>query len=123
MTARCSSCSTASSSPAPPSMPATAAAWPPTASSPCCLPRATASSTLTHVQLAADVSAILDWAVAGLPGVDAARIGALGHSRGGKQVILAAIRDARIRAVFGLDPKDAPPFSWIPSPTRASPRS
>ncbi|MCA9525393.1 MAG: alpha/beta hydrolase, partial [Myxococcales bacterium] len=71
---------------------------------------------LSHVQLAADVSSILDWAEASLPGVDAARIGAIGHSRGGKQVILAAIQDERIRAVVGLDPVDAaPPFVVDPA--------
>lgn len=78
---------------------------------------------LTHVELAELVSGWIDWvedesdrggsrlnAVA-----DPNRVGAAGHSRGGKQSILAAIEDPRIAAVFGVDPVDSgPPFGSNP---------
>ena len=38
--------------------------------------------------------------------IDPNRIGAMGHSLGGKIAVLAATVDARIRAVFGIDPVD-----------------
>ncbi|MDB4944298.1 MAG: hypothetical protein JWP97_3832 [Labilithrix sp.] len=65
---------------------------------------------------AQDLQATLDWAQA--PGgslasvLDATRAGVMGHSRGGKAAVLAAVADARFRAVLGLDPVDSrPPFS------------
>ncbi|HET7038087.1 MAG TPA: alpha/beta hydrolase [Thermomicrobiaceae bacterium] len=55
-----------------------------------------------HVTLGAleqhDLVAVIDY-LAARPGVDPARIGALGVSLGGSTTILAAARDARIRAV------------------------
>lgn len=69
---------------------------------------------LTHRQLADDVSAMLDFLLM-QPGIDPERVGAAGHSRGGKQVIFAAALDDRIDAVFGVDPVDAgPPFGGNP---------
>lgn len=66
-----------------------------------------------HSELAASLSDLIDWLEQrSAPGgplagrVDPGRISAGGHSRGGKQAILAAIRDARILATFGLDPVD-----------------
>ncbi len=68
----------------------------------------------SHTDLAADVSWLIDWVSeevgtdgALLFGVaDATRIGAGGHSRGGKHSILAAIGDPRIIASFNVDPVD-----------------
>ena len=76
-------------------------------------------STRTHAELAEDFVAIVDWTLAqnADPGadlfhwVDADHIGAAGHSRGGKQSFFGALVDARVDAVFGLDPVDSgPPF-------------
>ncbi len=69
----------------------------------------------SHSALADDVMAIIDWVAeqaatdgSELYGVaDPARIGAGGHSRGGKHSILAAIRDPRILASFNVDPVDS----------------
>ena len=47
--------------------------------------------------------------------VDASRVLAAGHSRGGKVASLAATQDARILGVVGLDPVDAPPPLQMPS--------
>ncbi len=79
----------------------------------------------THSQLAKDVIALIDHLVAKvndenweLKGVlDLHRLGAAGHSRGGKQSILASIWDERIKAVFALDPVDAAP----PPPIQSDP--
>ena len=71
-------------------------------------------------QDAAAMVAALDWAIAEsakpsgpLAGkVDSARVGGMGHSRGGKAAVVAAAQDARFRAVLGLDPVNAcPPLS------------
>lgn len=75
----------------------------------------------THDALANTHGALIDWARAqGESGmlrglVDASRVVAAGHSRGGKVAALAATRDARILAVVGLDPVDAPPPLQMPS--------
>jgi hypothetical protein len=73
-----------------------------------------AISPRSHRELAADVSAIIDWiseqagaedgALRNL--VDPEALGAGGHSRGGKHSILAAILDERIVASFNVDPVD-----------------
>jgi hypothetical protein len=73
-----------------------------------------ALSARTHVRLAEDTIALLDWIDEQAAGerasvFDATRIGASGHSRGGKQSIFAATLDERIRASFTLDPVDSPP--------------
>ncbi len=64
-----------------------------------------------HVDNAREVLAVIDWALdpAGpLAGrADAGRVGAAGHSLGGRLSVLAASFDDRIRAVFGMDPKDS----------------
>lgn len=64
-----------------------------------------------HTALAAQTRNVIDWALSdasGLGGViDAGRIGACGHSLGGKISLLAAADDARIGAVVGWDPVDA----------------
>ncbi len=63
---------------------------------------------VSHVAMAADVSAVLDWAldpsgpIAG--DIDSSLIGAMGHSLGGKVSTMAAHRDSRITALFGIDP-------------------
>ncbi len=76
-------------------------------------------STRTHAELAEDFVSIVDWTLAqnGDPAadlfhwVDPEHIGAAGHSRGGKQSFFGALVDARVDAVFGLDPVDSgPPF-------------
>lgn len=63
-----------------------------------------------------DLSATLSWAKA--PGgalagkLDATRGGAMGHSRGGKAAVLAAVADPAIKALLALDPVDTkPPLS------------
>jgi dienelactone hydrolase len=68
-----------------------------------------------NVQDTKDLIGALDW-VLGAQGAlagkaDPSRAGAMGHSRGGKDAVLAASMDARFKAVLGLDPVDAkPPF-------------
>ncbi len=64
-----------------------------------------------HQAKAAEVSDLIDWALAETP-ADATKIATAGHSLGGKVSILAAIEDERVGAVIGWDPVDAlPPFS------------
>jgi predicted dienelactone hydrolase len=59
--------------------------------------------------------ASLDWALGGKAPVtgDANRVGVMGHSRGGKDVILMAAGDKRVKAVLGLDPVDSRPGGMI----------
>jgi len=81
-----------------------------------------------HLDLANDVETMIGWAIQqnGAGGafegqMDITSIGVAGHSRGGKQSILAAINDDRIRAVFGLDPVDTvPPIPFIDRTTNPS---
>lgn len=61
---------------------------------------------LDHQNLANDVTAVIDHAIANLP-IDATKIAAVGHSLGGKISVFAASQDARIRAVVGWDPVDS----------------
>jgi hypothetical protein len=63
-------------------------------------------SAIDHADLSDAVIAMVD-ALAGDPRFDPERLGAGGHSRGGKVALLAATRDGRIRASFNLDPVDA----------------
>lgn len=75
----------------------------------------------THASLAATHGALIDWVrLQGESGmlrgeVDASRVLAAGHSRGGKVAALAATQDSRILGVVGLDPVDAPPPLQMPS--------
>ncbi|TVQ98242.1 MAG: hypothetical protein EA398_13550, partial [Deltaproteobacteria bacterium] len=74
-------------------------------------------SSRDHNLLADDLSFVIDWvlsqgedAASPLRGrIDPCRIGAGGHSRGGKAAIWAAINDDRVLASWNLDPVDAPP--------------
>jgi dienelactone hydrolase len=71
-----------------------------------------------HAAMAADTSAVLDWALDGGPlegAVDPERVGVLGHSLGGKLAVMAAFADPRVRAVFGIDPVDASLPDVVPS--------
>jgi chlorophyllase len=72
-------------------------------------------STRTHAELASDLRQAIDWVEGGgltLPyALDTDLIGVVGHSRGGKQALLAAADEPRIDAIVALDPVDAgPPF-------------
>jgi dienelactone hydrolase len=67
----------------------------------------------THAELAVMLSRVLDWvttesgaghALAGI--ADPTRIGLAGHSLGGKIALLLATTDARVQAVFCIDPVD-----------------
>ncbi|MEZ4389476.1 MAG: alpha/beta hydrolase [Polyangiales bacterium] len=75
----------------------------------------------THDALANLHVAVVDWARdQGISGelrglVDASRVLAAGHSRGGKVAALAATRDPRVVGVVGFDPVDAPPPFQMPS--------
>ncbi len=61
-----------------------------------------------HAKLAADVPAVIDWALAQTSlDVDAQKIATAGHSLGGKISVFAATLDSRIRAVVGWDPVDS----------------
>ncbi|MFO0552944.1 MAG: hypothetical protein U0271_31440 [Polyangiaceae bacterium] len=65
---------------------------------------------LSHVDVATDLLASVDWALAdatvgGL--IDSQKIGMTGHSLGGKTSLLAATMDSRVRAVIGIDPVDS----------------
>jgi len=62
---------------------------------------------LAHSALADDVVAMVAW-LATDARIDATRLGAAGHSRGGKVAILATTRSSAIKATFGLDPVDTP---------------
>lgn len=74
---------------------------------------------IAHSDLA---DAIIDMvtALAEDPRIDPGRLGAGGHSRGGKASILAATRDARIRASFNLDPVDSVGPNGNPTPKNPS---
>lgn len=75
-------------------------------------------SSRNHAELAQDLVDVLDWLDTTGAGIawladhtDPSLIGVLGHSRGGKQAVHAAILDDRIDALFAFDPVDsAPPF-------------
>lgn len=61
-----------------------------------------------HAGLAADVPAVIDWALAQTAlAVDDQRIATAGHSLGGKISVFAATLDARIKAVVAWDPVDS----------------
>lgn len=63
----------------------------------------------SNLRDASNLSGALDWALAAteLAGkADATRAGVMGHSRGGKGAVLAAVKDPRFKAVLGLDPVD-----------------
>ncbi|MEM9187739.1 MAG: alpha/beta fold hydrolase [Myxococcota bacterium] len=57
---------------------------------------------VSHVEMGEDTIAVLDWATANL--TVSGEIAVAGHSLGGKVAVMAAGNDARIRAVFGIDP-------------------
>lgn len=72
-------------------------------------------SEFNHAQYRDDTVALLDWLVSPT-GPDASRvagradkdrIGLAGHSLGGKISLLVAEKDARVKAVLGIDPVDA----------------
>lgn len=60
---------------------------------------------ISHNELADDFVVMVTWLAADSR-IDATRIGAAGHSRGGKIAILATTRSTAIKALFGLDPVD-----------------
>lgn len=68
-----------------------------------------------HAENARDFVAAVDWLFESttqrghpLAGqVDTTRVGAAGHSLGGKVAVIAAAEDVRIRAVLGIDPVDS----------------
>lgn len=67
---------------------------------------------VSHVEMAADGRAVLDWATSTAPfasSVDATRIGATGHSLGGKLATLITMDDPRIDALLAIDPIDGDP--------------
>lgn len=69
-------------------------------------------TSVSNVRDAQNVSGALDWAASApqLAGkADTQKSGVMGHSRGGKAAVLAAARDARFKAVLGLDPVDSKP--------------
>ncbi|HRE91507.1 MAG TPA: acyl-CoA thioester hydrolase/BAAT C-terminal domain-containing protein, partial [Myxococcota bacterium] len=67
-----------------------------------------AFSPLTHDALGTAMVEAVTWLTSD-PRVDGTKVAVGGHSRGGKAAMLAAARDARVKAVLGLDPVDAPP--------------
>jgi dienelactone hydrolase len=82
-------------------------------------------TTKSNIRDADNLRGALDWALGAteLAGkVDAAKAGVMGHSRGGKAAVIAASRDARFKAVLGLDPVDAvSPLPPACSPTTECP--
>ncbi|HEY5946246.1 MAG TPA: CocE/NonD family hydrolase [Kofleriaceae bacterium] len=63
---------------------------------------------IDHARIAADVPAVIDWALAqSALAVDGQRIATAGHSLGGKISVFGATLDARIKAVVGWDPVDS----------------
>lgn len=70
---------------------------------------------LDHERIAADVPAVIDWALAQTSlAVDEQAIATAGHSLGGKISVLAASLDPRIKAVVGWDPVDSSNPSVVP---------
>jgi len=68
-----------------------------------------------HALLAADVPAVITWALAQSNlGVDSTKIAVAGHSLGGDISVYAASLDSRIKAVVGWDPVDGNP-TIVPS--------
>jgi dienelactone hydrolase len=65
----------------------------------------------THVELADELIALLDWIEASPDALqakaDPGSLGMAGHSMGGKLSLLVATMDERVDAVFGVDPVDA----------------
>ncbi len=67
-----------------------------------------------NVKDAQNLVAALDWSLTAAPVKgDATKAGVMGHSRGGKAAILAAARDARFKALMGLDPVDSKPGGFV----------
>lgn len=67
---------------------------------------------VSHVAMAADARAVLDWATTTAPFafvVDETLIGASGHSLGGKLATLVTMEDPRIDALLAIDPVDGDP--------------
>lgn len=61
-----------------------------------------------HAKIAADVPAVIDWALAQPAlAIDPTKIATAGHSLGGKTSVFAATLDARIKAVVAWDPVDS----------------
>lgn len=61
-----------------------------------------------HAKLAADVPAVITWAIANTAlSIDATKVATAGHSLGGKMSIFAASLDNRIKAVVAWDPVDS----------------
>lgn len=72
-----------------------------------------------HDELAADIPAVIDWALDRSElAIDTTKIAALGHSLGGKLSVFAASHDSRIRAVVGWDPVDSNNPSVVPERIR-----
>lgn len=75
-----------------------------------------------HIEMAADGRAVIDWATGSAPfaaSVDATRIGASGHSLGGKLATFITMDDDRVDALFAIDPVDGDPNPLgIPSADR-----
>ena len=64
-----------------------------------------------HAKMAADIKAVIDWAVANT-GTD--KVAVAGHSLGGKLSTFAGSLDARVQAVIGWDPVDSNNPSVVP---------
>jgi predicted dienelactone hydrolase len=63
---------------------------------------------IDHARIAADVPAVIDWALAQATlAVDAQKVAAAGHSLGGKVSVFAATLDPRIKAIVAWDPVDS----------------
>jgi predicted dienelactone hydrolase len=61
-----------------------------------------------HAKLAADIPAVITWALADQTlAIDPAKIAVSGHSLGGKMSVFAASLDPRIKAVVAWDPVDS----------------
>ncbi|MGZ4958987.1 MAG: alpha/beta hydrolase family protein [Methylomonas sp.] len=63
------------------------------------------SPLLSDSELAQDASLIAEWLVLTRK-ADSGRIGVAGHSTGGKDAVLSALRDGRFAAVVAIDPDD-----------------
>lgn len=60
-----------------------------------------------HEALAADISAVIDWALAQPLAIDPQKVALAGHSLGGKLSVLAASKDTRVGAIVAWDPVDS----------------
>ena len=63
---------------------------------------------VNHLEMSGDAQAVIDWTLDAQRSfssvIDSSKVGIIGHSLGGKISSMVAHRDARVTALFGIDP-------------------